>query len=98
MPVMDHILLKYSTNLQHKKIIEKNKDSKAFCLIGNKRKFKAGVDFTTLQKWELERGSKSNDLEDSSIMHTGMKPFLKVWFLWEIFVNLTRNTYKHYAK
>ena len=58
-------------------MIEKNKATKAFCLIGNKRKFKAGVDFTTLQKWELGR-SKSNDLEDSSIMHTGMKPFLKV--------------------
>ena len=74
---MDHFLLKYSTNLQHKKIIEKNKDSKAFCLIGNKRKFKAGVDFTTLQKWELER-SKSNDLEDSSIMHIRVKPFLEI--------------------
>ena len=58
-------------------MIEKNKDTKAFCLIGNKRKFKAGVDFTTLQKWELGR-SKSNDLEDSSIMHIRVKPFLKI--------------------
>ena len=30
-------------------LIEKNKVM-AFCLIGNKRKFKVGVDFTTLQK------------------------------------------------
>ena len=30
-------------------LVEKNK-VKAFCLIGNKRKFKVGVDFTTLQK------------------------------------------------
>ena len=58
-------------------MIEKNKDTKAFCLIGNKRKFKAGVDFTTLQKRELGR-SKSNDLEDSSIMHIRVKHFLKI--------------------
>jgi hypothetical protein len=48
------ILLSFDSNVTSaKKLLSKfllKKKVIAFCLIGNKRKFKVGVDFTTLQK------------------------------------------------